>query len=70
MPPAEFRPFFVLLLPALILVAVGMIGSTRRLGFWATFIVSILLTPIVGFIAAVLSGPRYPRKGSRGKTGS
>ncbi|MDC0671977.1 hypothetical protein [Nannocystis radixulma] len=42
--------------------AIGMVGSTRRLGFWATILLSIVLTPIGGFIAALISGRRRPKK--------
>lgn len=51
-------PFFVYVLPVLTVLALGLLGRTRRLGFWWTVALSIVLTPIGGFIAAQLSGPR------------
>ncbi|EDM78175.1 hypothetical protein PPSIR1_00540 [Plesiocystis pacifica SIR-1] len=45
-------------LPVLAIVGAGLVGSTRRLGFWLTILVSIFLTPIGGFVAAWLSGPK------------
>jgi UPF0716 family protein affecting phage T7 exclusion len=50
-------PVFIYVLPVVTLLAVAMLGSTRRLGFWWTLLASILLTPIVGFALALLSGP-------------
>lgn len=57
----QLTPFFILVLPALTIFAVGLLGSTRRIGFWLAVIVSILLTPIGGFIAALISGPKRAR---------
>ena len=36
-------------------VLVGLLGSRREIGFGWAFIISILFTPIVGFIAVLLS---------------
>ena len=47
-----------MLLVVAIYVTTGLIGSTRRLGFVATLLISIVLTPIGGFVFALLSGPR------------
>lgn len=33
----------------------GGIGSSKQIGFWPSFFLSLLLTPIVGFIVAILS---------------
>jgi hypothetical protein len=55
-------PFFVYVLPVLTVLALGLLGTTRRLGFWGTVALSILLTPIGGFIAAQVSGPRRRRR--------
>ena len=55
-------PLFIYILPVLTVLAVGLLGSTRRIGFWIAVILSIVLTPIGGVIAAMVSGPkRRPR---------
>jgi phosphate/sulfate permease len=36
-------------------VVVGFVGRDRELGFWKSFLLSIILSPIIGFIFAVLS---------------
>ncbi len=51
-------PFFVYILPVLLVITIGLLGSTRRLGFFLSVILSIVLTPIGGFIAALISGPK------------
>ena len=56
----DLKPIFIFGLPLLLFIAVGLVGSTRRLGFWWTIALSIVLTPIGGFIVAVLSGARRP----------
>ena len=56
----NIKPLLVILLPVLLFVAAGLVGSTRRLGFWWTVLLSVLLTPLGGFVFAVLSGPRRP----------
>lgn len=55
-------PILIILLPMLLILAVGLVGSTRRLGFWWTMLLSVVLTPIGGYIVAVLSGARRTRK--------
>ena len=52
------EPFILIGLPAALVIVVALAGSTRRLGFWATLVLSILLTPLGGFIIALISGPR------------
>jgi hypothetical protein len=54
----NFTPFFIIGLPIIIFAAMGLLGSTRRSGFWPTLILSVLITPVGGFIVAWLSGPR------------
>lgn len=54
----ELTLLFVYALPVVTLLALGLLGTTRRLGFWGTVLLSIVLTPIGGFIATLLSGPR------------
>lgn len=53
-----FTPFFIVVLPLIVLATMGLIGSTRRAGFWLTVILSALITPVGGFLVAWLSGPR------------
>ena len=38
-------------------VLVGIVGSRRRIGFGWTFLISVVFTPLVGLIAALLSDP-------------
>lgn len=61
----SLTPFFIYALPVLTVLALGLLGTTRRLGFWGTVVLSIVLTPIGGFIAAQISGPR--RRARRGR---
>jgi UPF0716 family protein affecting phage T7 exclusion len=56
-------PVFIYVLPIVTLLAVAMLGTTRRLGFWWTLLASILLTPIIGFALALLSGPQRRKPG-------
>ena len=42
------------LLYILLAVLVGQCGKTLKLGFWGFFFVSLLLTPVTGFIVFVL----------------
>ena len=43
----------------------GLCGSQRRLGFLGTFIVSILITPVVMLIVLLLTGPPRDSEGRR-----
>lgn len=62
----DATPLFIYVLPVLTVLAVGLLGSTRRIGFWITIILSIVLTPIGGAIIAMISGPkRRPRAYNR-----
>ena len=45
---------------ALTILGIGLMGSTRRIGFWLALLASILLTPIGGLVLTVLSGPPKP----------
>ncbi|MCA9656723.1 MAG: hypothetical protein KC486_00125 [Myxococcales bacterium] len=54
----SLSPLFILALSVAAIVAAGLAGKTRRLGFWLTIVVSVFLTPFVGFALAVLSGRR------------
>ncbi len=48
----------------LVAVAVGLIGSRRKIGFAWTLILSLILTPIVGIIVA-LTSPNLPHGGEK-----
>lgn len=48
---------FGLLSGSLLAVLVGIIGSRRRIGFGWAFLVSLLFTPLVGLIVALLTDP-------------
>lgn len=64
----DATPLFIYVLPVLTVLAVGLLGSTRRIGFWITIILSIVLTPIGGALVAMISGPkRRPRAYDRAK---
>ena len=48
----------------LISVLIGLVGSRRKIGFAWTFVLSLILTPIVGLIAA-LTSPKLPHGGEK-----
>lgn len=48
---------FGLLSGSLLSVLVGIIGSHRRIGFGWSFLISLILTPVVGLIVALISEP-------------
>ncbi|MDE6779483.1 MAG: hypothetical protein K2J51_08475 [Alistipes sp.] len=48
---------FGLLSDCLLSVLVGIIGRNRRIGFGLAFILSLIFTPLVGLICALLSDP-------------
>lgn len=48
---------FGLLSGSFLAVLVGIIGSRRRIGFGWAFLVSLLFTPLVGLIVALLTDP-------------
>ncbi|PRQ08471.1 hypothetical protein [Enhygromyxa salina] len=54
----EIGPFLHVGLVILTILVVALAGSTRRLGFGLTLLLSIVLTPIGGFIVTMLSGAR------------
>ena len=61
----DAAPLFVLGLPILLVLPVGLLGLSRRVGFWGAVLLSLLLTPIGGLVVAVLSGQRRVRKRQR-----
>lgn len=54
----DLAPIFFITLPILSVLAVGLLGTTRRIGFWGAVFFSVVLTPIGGFIVALLSGAK------------
>jgi UPF0716 family protein affecting phage T7 exclusion len=54
----SITPFFIYVLPLVTLLTVALLGRTRRIGFWLALILGILLTPVGGFLVALLSGPK------------
>lgn len=48
---------FGILSGCLLSVLVGLVGSRRRIGFGWAFLASLLLTPLVGLIIALLTDP-------------
>ncbi len=49
--------FFGLASGILLDVLVGLLGSRRNIGFGWAFIISVLFTPLIGLIAALISNP-------------
>lgn len=45
----------------LICLAVGWIGRDRQLGFVGTFLISLLLSPLIALLALLLGRPRETR---------
>lgn len=52
-----FTVIFGLLSGCFLSVLVGIVGSRRRIGFGWTFILSLIFTPFVGLICALISDP-------------
>lgn len=48
---------FGILSGCLLSVLVGIVGSRRRIGFGWAFLISLVLTPLVGLIIALLTEP-------------
>ena len=48
---------FGLLTGTALCALVGILGSRRRLGFGWTFVISLIFTPLIGLIAALISDP-------------
>lgn len=55
-----FVLIFGVLSGTLLSVLVGLVGSKRRIGFGWTFLLSLIFTPIVGLIVALISDPLPP----------
>lgn len=39
-------------------MVVGLIGSDKSIGFWGAFLISIILSPLIGLIVVVLSNSK------------
>jgi uncharacterized membrane protein YvlD (DUF360 family) len=63
----DSSPFTIVILPILTVIAVALLGSTRRIGFWFALFLAIVLTPVGGLIAALISGPKRSTLRSRKK---
>lgn len=55
---------FGLLSGCLLAVLVGIIGSSRRIGFGLAFLLSLIFTPLIGLIITLLTDP-LPYGGQR-----
>jgi hypothetical protein len=65
----NLAPFFLVGLPILTVLLVGLLGRTRRIGWWGAVLASIVLTPLGGFLATLMLGPKgAPRKAKRKKS--
>jgi hypothetical protein len=40
----------------------GLCGSQRRMGFMGTFLISLVLTPVVVLVALLLTGPSHSQQ--------
>ena len=52
-----FALFFGLMSGCFLSVLVGIVGSKRRIGFGWAFLISLIFTPLVGLIVALLTDP-------------
>src|ERR1043166_1577399 len=48
----------MIILYILLCILVGLAGIGKNVGFWGVFLISLLLTPLIGIIVAVASSPR------------
>jgi hypothetical protein len=54
----EFEPIIKISILVSLILTIGLLGRTRRIGFLGAVILAIILTPIGGFLIALISGPR------------
>jgi hypothetical protein len=45
-----------------ICLAVAVLGSRRKFGFWGYFFASLLLTPLIGLLLVIASDKRRPAR--------
>jgi hypothetical protein len=50
-------PLAVLAAYLVFCVLVGLCGSQRRMGFTGTFLLSVAITPVIGLIVLLITGP-------------
>jgi hypothetical protein len=50
---------FVITVYVIFCILAGFCGSSRRMGFFGTFLLSLLLTPIVMLLMLVLTAPSH-----------
>jgi hypothetical protein len=50
-------PLAVLVAYLVFCVLVGLCGTQRRMGFTGTFLLSIVLTPVLGLLMLLITGP-------------
>jgi hypothetical protein len=50
-------PLAVLAAYLVFCILVGLCGSQRRMGFTGTFLLSLVVTPLVGLIVLLITGP-------------
>jgi hypothetical protein len=53
---------FIYVLPFILVILIGLLGKTRRIGLIPAVIASILLTPLGGFLLTLLLGPKREKK--------
>ncbi len=53
---------FIYVLPFILIVLIGLLGKTRRIGLIPAIIASILLSPLGGFLLTMLLGPKRETK--------
>jgi hypothetical protein len=46
----------------LLAVLVGVFGSDRQIGFWGAFLLSLILSPLIGLIIVLFSAKEEPAK--------
>jgi len=52
----------IVVLPIITITFIGLLGKTRRIGFYPAIIASILLTPVGGFLLTLILGPKRVKK--------
>lgn len=61
-PLAAFMPVYFKMLSSPVWFIMGffvaLLGWNRKLGFWGYFLVSLLLSPMVGFVVVMLAGKK------------
>lgn len=50
-------PLAVLMAYLVFCILVGLCGSQRRMGFTGTFLLSLIVTPVIGLLVLMITGP-------------